>query len=216
MPVPGQIDIRELAEAASFPVYGLKGGPHGLRLRSIGRSGHSETPISGVSVSYITGHPRNPASALCIEQFAESPYSPQLTSEQFDRARAHDELHAIENTLRNNASPEEIARWHSEGDFNRDWNIERILATDHGEIEADIAGQSRTLTTASWDSPHRVAVFSFHLSPVFMAVSSLNLSQDETVAALRTLVELRGDDEAVREHEEDFTAMFKLLWPQQE
>ena len=216
LPVPGKIDIRELAEAASFPVYGLKGRPHGLRLRSIGRGGHSETPIGGVSASYITGHPRNPDSALSIEQFAESPYSPQLTPEQFERARAYDELHAIENTLRNNASPEEIARWHAEGNFNRDWNIERILKTEHTKIEAHIAGQSRTLTTASWDSPHRVAVFSFHLPPVFMVVCSLNLSPDETVAALGTLVELRGNDDAAQEHEEDFTAMFNLLWPQQE
>lgn len=211
---PGQVDVRGLVEAADFPVYGLKDRPQGLRMNSIGWGSSSEN-INRVSLSYVRGHPRNPDAAFSIEELAEPPYSPQMTEEQFKAARAEDELEVIGSALRNHSSLEETERWSHEGSFNRDWNIERVRSTEHRSIEAEIAGAVRTLTTASWDGPHRVTVFSFSLPPTFVIACSWNFSSEDTVDALGHLVVLSGDSAAIAEHQEDLQMTHDLLWPEQ-
>ncbi len=209
----GAPDIRLIIEDAEFPVYGLKGRPNDLRLKSIG--GRSESNIetmTEVSFVYRVGHPSNPDAALGLTESTREPYR-DVKEGYLEVVRAELEFHAVEATVRNNVSTEQTKRWFYDGDFNRIWNMDRAADTIHKSIEIEIAEAMRSAVVASWEEPFKVMVFTFTLPPVHITVCSLNLSQQDTVDSLKHLAAMQGADAMFADHQEDMTETRKLLWP---
>ena len=103
----GRLNLAKLLAAAPFPVYGLKGRPSGLRLRSPGWGGKgSPSTIDHVSFGYVAGHPNQPEKAVDIEQGLNVEHDTTEPGTEGGLMRAVVDLNAIEGLVHNYASKE--------------------------------------------------------------------------------------------------------------
>ena len=140
----GRLNLAKLLAAAPFPVYGLKGRPSGLRLRSSGWGGKgSPSTIDRVSLGYIAGHPSQPEKTVDIEQ-------------GFNVEHDYHDLNAIESLVHNYASKEGREEYFYQGDFHRDWNWERLQKTPRQRATIQVGVMNVEVQFTSWDEPQRV------------------------------------------------------------
>ena len=201
----GHMDLARLLAPALFPVYGLKGRPMGLRLKSWGGGGHG-TPLvtDNIHLGYVVGHPSQPEKAVDINQ------GPAVDSDV-------DELGAIESLVHNYSSEERQESYFHQGNFHRDWNIERLQNTPHQQATIQVGDMNVEVRFSSWDEPQRVILARLTLSSLNtedhpLQVASLNTSWEELQEALTTLVLLQEDQETVADYQQDLDEVRRQLF----
>ena len=206
---PGQVDIQLFIEAAGFPVYGLKGRPQDLRLRSIGSGGSIRKEIERVDLTYKLGDPNNPDAAVQLIESEDDPYL-HVKEGYFEAARTEREFSVVQQTVLSNSSSEQTKRWFHAGDFNRLWNMETAARASRDDLEVEIAGATRSVDAATWKEPFKVAVFTFALDPTNVIACSLSLPRQDTVECLRQLADLAVSPDVRSEHQADFSESRRL------
>lgn len=187
----GRIDLAVLVHDYSFPVFGLKGQPLGLRLRSpgwgssIGR-GMLE-PVYSIELGYVAGNPREPEKALSLSQNRPLP-----------------ELDSVEHVVENYCSQQLRNDYLRDGNFHRDWNEEQISKASRQHTTVHVGGQPVEVELASWEQPQQVVLAQLELGGHPATAAALNLSPPELLEALGTLVALQEDKEALDQHQQDF------------
>ena len=201
----GHMDLARLLAPALFPVYGLKGRPMGLRLKSWGGGGHG-TPlvIDNIHLGYVVGHPSQPEKAVDINQ------GPAVDSDV-------DELGAIESLIHNYSSEERQESYFHQGNFYRDWNQERLQKTPRQQATIQVGDMNVEVGFISWDEPQRVILARLTLSSLNMEdhplqVASLNTSWEELQEALTTLVGLQEDQETFADYQQDLDEVRRQLF----
>ena len=187
----GRVDVAQLMAAVPFPVYGLKGRSLSLRLRSLGsgrsrRKGDPEV-IHRVNLGYVRGHPHSPEAAVSISQ---GPCM-ELT---------YDAFHEVESLLRNYAPQVQREAWRRQGNFYREWNIERVRQGLRHQTAIDVQGLSVEAEVTHW-SDQRVALARLSIRTHWLSAASLGLAREELVQVLGTLALLQQDHEVLDEHQ---------------
>ena len=183
----GRVDVAQLMAAVPFPVYGLNGRSLALPLRSLGsgRKGDPEV-INRINLGYVRGHPLSPAAVSISQGPGEG-----LT---------YDALREVESLLRNYAPREQLAAWRSQGDFYREWNIERVQQGVLHQATIDVEGLSVEAEVTHWDGS-RVVLARLSIGTHWLSAASLGLAREELVQVLGSLVVLQQDHEALHEHQ---------------
>lgn len=184
----GRLDLALLVAAVPFPVYGLKGQPQGLRLVSPGW-GSKNANIDYVNLGYVSGHRLRPEKAVAIAQGSERPM---------------DDLRAIESLLHNYGPEEQRKMYSYRGDFHRDWNTERLSKAPHQQATIEVNGQALEVELVSWEEPQRVALARLTLGENHLQAASLNLSHEQLLDTLGTLVALQEDGDTLAQHQQDY------------
>ena len=89
-------------------------------------------------------------------------------------------------------------------DFYRDWNLERIESSPKHEATVRIDGTDAMVELASWYKPQVVALAHTMIGDHPMRVTSLNLSEEELIRCLQTLIVLQEDQSALTQHIQDY------------
>ncbi len=174
----GRPNLARLLAAASFPVYGLKGRPMGLRLKSPGWGGQgSPSTIDRVSFGYVSGHPSRLEKAVDIKQ-------------GFNVEQDYDDLNAIKSLVHNYVSEERQESYFHQGNFHQDWNQERLQKTPRQQANIQVGDTNVEAQFTIWDEPRRVILARLTLEDHPILVASLNASWVELQEALTTLVVL--------------------------
>ena len=184
----GRLDLAQLLTAVPFPVYGLKGQPLGLRLVSPGW-GSKNANIDHVNLGYVRGHRLRPGKAMNITQGSERPM---------------DELRTIRSLLYNFGPEEQRKMYSYRGDFHRDWNTERLTQTPRQQATIEVNGQAVEVELVSWEEPQRVALARLTLGENHLQAASLNLSHEQLLDTLGTLVALQEDGDTLAQHQQDY------------
>ena len=186
----GRLKLAELVEAAPFPVFGLKGEPLGLRLRSPGWGSHSTHGIDEVTFGYVRGAVFEPNAAMELVQGLRLK----------DPGDEHSLLSVVESLLRNYAPQVQRTSWFERGNFHARWNQQRIAEASHDQAEIHVGGETVMVKLAYWEEE---AVIIAQCQPGVhpLLAGSLNLSRHELTQALETLVVLQDDQEALAEHQ---------------
>ncbi len=195
----GHLDLSQLLAAAPFPVYGLKGRPLELRLRSPGWGGRgSPGEVYRAHMGYVAGEPWQPEQALDITQ------GPSADGET-------DELRVIESLIHNYGPKEQRDAYFSQGDIHKDWNLERVQQASRKEATIHVGGMDVEVRLASWDEPQRVILARLTLGDNSLRAASLNISQDKLLEALSTLVALQGEEDVLADHQRSFEELRRDL-----
>ncbi|MCH7746176.1 MAG: hypothetical protein IIC84_08900 [Chloroflexi bacterium] len=184
----GRLNLALLVAAVPFSVYGLKGQPLGLRLASPGW-GSRNANISHVNLGYVSGHRLRPQKVVDITQGSERPM---------------DELRTIEGLLHNYGPEEQRKMYSYRGDFHRDWNTERLSRSPHQQASIEVNGQAVEVDLVSWEEPQRVALARLTLGEGHLQAASLNLSHEQLLDTLGTLVILQEDGDTLAQHQQDY------------
>ena len=197
-------------EASAFPVYGLKGRPMDLRLRSPGWGSHGlDGAINQISLGYVFGDPREPEKAVQIVQGATEQDALYRDSHP---GAAHSDLSSIRNLIAN-YTPTELRKADPFfRDFYRDWNVERLQKTPHQEATIQVGNINVEVKFTSWDESQRVILARLAMENHSLRVASLNTSWEELQAILSTLVVLQEDQEAFDGHQRDRDEMSRRLY----
>ena len=191
------LDLTLLLADVPFPVYGLRGHPLGLRLRSPGWGGGKDV-IEHVSLGYVTGHPLRPEKAFQLEQggpaYAEHP-SKEMRGTDVD----HD-------LIANYAPREGEEPFDRMEEVNRDWNWNRLREAERRPVTLTIAGTVVEAEIASWKGPRLVNLASVTMSDRSFVAASLAISEAEFLHVLESLVRLQGAPDLVDEHQRDAEA----------
>ncbi len=184
----GRVDVAQLIATVHFPVYGLKGRSLALRLRSLG-SGRKGDPkvINRVNLGYVRGHPHSPEAAVSISQGPGK----ELT---------YGALHEVESLLRNYAPQVQRGAWRRQGNFHREWNIERVRQGLRHQAAIDLEELSVEAEVTHWGD-QRVALARLRIGTHWLSAASLGLAREELVQVLGALVLLQQDHEVLDEHQ---------------
>ena len=206
----GRLDLAKLLAATPFPVYGLKGRPMGLRLRSPGQGsrGLGEAVVIRISLGYVSGDPYEPEKAVHIVQ---SSSEEDNLGRDLHRGGAFPDLSSIKNLIANYAPRGLREKDLFFRDFHRDWNVERLENTPRQLATIRVNGIDVEVQFISFDTPHRVIVANLTIGTDSLTVAALNVSWDDLRQALSSLVVLRDDQEALAAHQEDFDEASQLL-----
>ncbi len=199
----GTLDLAQLVAAVPFPVFGLKGRPLGLRLRSPGRSGQGDPPtIVGVHFGYVAGPPSEPTHAIEIIQgrVARGELEAQM-----------EDLHVIHSLVHNYGSSEQRQAYFHEGSMNRDWNLEQLKQAIRYQSTVRVGGNSVEVSLASWETPQRVLLARFVLGEAQLLAAALNVPRDSLLTALGTLVPLQEDPQALADLQRDTDDLSRML-----
>ncbi len=199
----GQLSLAKLVAAVPFPVYGLKGRPLGLRLRSPGWGSHGTPTIKDIHFGYVAGHPSQPDKAVHIDQGLNVEDDTAAPDAVGNLRRAMEDLSAVENIVRNYASKERREAYFYQGDFHRDWNQERLQKTPRQQAIVHVGGMDVDVQITSWDEPQRVILARLTVGGHRLLAASLNLSWEELQEAFTTLVVLQEDQETLAGHQQD-------------
>ena len=90
------------------------------------------------------------------------------------------------------------------GDFHRDWNTERLSRSPHQQASIEVNGQAVEVELVSWEEPQRVALARLTLGENHLQAASLNLSQEQLLDTLGTLVILQEDGDTLAQHQQDY------------
>ena len=185
----GRPNLGRLLAAAPFPVYGLKGRPIGLRLKSRGGGGDgAPVVINQIDLGYVVGHPSNPEKAVDLTQ------GPDVDG-------GMGELTAIKSLVYYKFSEERgESRFHQRS-FYRGWNEERLQNTPRHQATIQIGGMNLVVHYASWDEPQRVILARLTIENHPLRVTFLNTSWEELREVIATLVLLKGDQETLVDYQ---------------
>ncbi len=206
----GRLDLAKLLETAPFPVYGLKGRPLGLRLRSPGRgsSGSGDAAVIRITLGYVSGDPYDPEKAVEIEQgIAEQ----DAASQGLHRGGAHSDLSSIRSLIANYAPRKLRETDPFFRDFHRDWNIKLLEHTAWQQAALRVNGSDIEARFITWDVPHHVILARLELGSQSLSVAALNVSWDELREALSSLVVMADEPEVLAAHQQDFDEGRRLL-----
>ena len=186
----GRCVLARLVAPASFPVYGLKGRPLGLRLRSPGSRGSGiPSRIYSVELGYVRGNAREPDGALHVSRLAPDHPRPEL-----DRVR---------HLVINYCPQEQRQEYFREGTFHRDWNEDVIVQAALRQMTVHVGGRPVEVELSEWEQPQRVILADLSLGEESLTADSLNLSLWDLMVALGTLVVLQHDAETMEAHQKD-------------
>ena len=185
-----------------FPVYGLLGRPIGLRLRSPGY-GSLNGRISKISLGYVSGDPTEPNKAIELEQFTGDGY--------LHHESGISNLMKITSLIANYSPRGRSETGPFQGDFHKDWNIERIESTPRQQATVRVNGTDVEARFISWDTPHRVILARLTIGTNPLLVSALNVSWDDLREALSSLTVLGDDQKTLTGHQQDFDESSRLL-----
>jgi hypothetical protein len=186
----GRLSLAKLVAAASFPVFGLKGEPLGLRLRSPGWGSGGTPGIGETTFGYVRGAVREPNAAMELVQ----------GSRLKDSGDEHSLLGAIESLLWNYAPQVQRTAWIERGDFHARWNLQHIAEASHDQTDIDVGGETVLVKLTYWEE-EAVIIAQWQLREHPLLAGSLNLSRHELAQALGTLVVLQDDQGAVAEQQ---------------
>jgi len=196
----GRVSLAKLLDAAPFPVFGLKGKPLGLRLRSPG-GGSSGTPeIREINFGYVRGAVFEPNAAIQLVQGLRLK----------DPGEEHSPLRVIESLLRNYAPQVQRTSWIERGDFHARWNLQRIAEASYDQAEIDVGGETVLVKLAYWEE-EAVIIAQWQLRGHPLLAVSLNLSRHELAQTLGTLVVLQDDQTALAEHQAGYKEASEAL-----
>ena len=184
----GRLDLAQLLTAVPFLVYGLKGRPLGLRFKSPGW-GSKNANIDHVNLGYVSGHRLRPEKVVDITQGSERPM---------------DELRTIESLLHNYGPEEQRKMYFYRGDFHRDWNTEHLTRTRRQQAAIEVNRQVVEVELVSWEEPQRVALARLTFGENHLQAASLNLSHEQLLDTLGTLVALQKGGDTLAQHQQDY------------
>ncbi|MCH8184870.1 MAG: hypothetical protein IH862_02070 [Chloroflexi bacterium] len=186
----GRCDFARLVGAASFPVYGLKGRPLGLRLKTPGcsASGLSER-IYSIDLGYVSGNAREPDGALQVSRLASD--------------RPVEELDRVEHLVLSYCSQEQSQEYRRAGSFHRDWNEDVIGQATRRQMTVHVGGRPVEVELRQWEQPQRVILTNLSLGEELLTADSLSLSISDLLDSLMTLVVLQDDAESMQAHQRD-------------
>lgn len=198
----GRMNLARLVAAAPFPVYGLKGRPMGLRLRSPGwGSKGTPTGINSTHLGYVAGHPNEPEKAVDIRQVFD-----------VNEDAAAEDLSSVLQLVYNYSSKEHREAYFDQGGMHRDWNLKRLQNTPRQQATIQAGGMNVDVQFTSWDKPQRVILARMTIEEHSLIVASLNASWPELQEALSTLVVLQEDQEALADHQQDRDEVSRQLY----
>ncbi len=186
----GRLDFAGMVRAYPLSVFGLKGRPLGLRFSGPGLGSSAHRPnferIYDASFRYFVGNNSDQEKALCVRLNKRVP-----------------ELDSIGEVARG-------AESFRDGTFHRYWNEEQIHQASRHQTTVQIGGQPVDVDLATWEQPQRVALASLEIARCPATAASLNLTHPELLLVLGTLVALREDTEAVKEHQQDLDENLRI------
>jgi hypothetical protein len=112
----------------------------------------------------------------------------------------YDALHEVESLLRNYAPQVQLEAWRSQGNFHREWNIERVRQGLRHQAAIDVQGLSVEAEVTHWGD-QRVALARLSIGTHWLSAASLGLAREELVQVLGTLVLLQQDHEVLDENQ---------------
>ena len=180
----GAANLARLAETAPFKVYGMQGNPLGSRLTGFGSGGKGQS-IHHVELRYAIGRLRlghvQGERLLAVEQGTAD-----------WRDEEPEALGSIRSLVGGGI------------DFHRDWNLRRIERTPRDEVTLRIDGVAVAVELTKWREPAQVILARMNVGGHFIRVTTLNVSEEELLHCLQTLVVLQEDLGALAQHLEDF------------
>ena len=196
---PGrQVDLSRLLARIGFPVYGIKGGPLGMRLREVefGRRG-SGYGVGRVSFLYVGVGPSLPRRALTLRQGVGA--SLKSTENRLDA-----ELQAIICLVMTDGGEDLKKEYLGKGNIHRDWNLERIGRTPRRRLSLVANGKPVEVDLAFWLEPEPVTLA--HLAPEGHTIlaTSIGISHVKMLGLLKTMVTLQNDPETLKEHRQAY------------
>ena len=204
----GRIDLPRLVADATFPAYGLKGKPLGLRLRSLGWSDSGRGHIIGrVKFGYAAGEPGEPRRAI---ELAQGPDTMERSSPE---GRLMVDLHAVESVVRGYSPKEVRQEYLRRGNFHRDWNLERISRTARRRLTIHVDGAPVKVELAYWWRPQLVVLARLVLADHPVLAASIGVSHIQLLEILKTMVVLQQDADTLAEHRRDYEQVRAQLSP---
>lgn len=192
------LDLTLLLADVPFPVYGLRGHPLGLHLRSPGWGGGKDS-IEHISLGYVTGHPLRPEQAFQMEQGGPA-YTERHSQEMRDSE-------AVRDLIANYAPEDSEAPFGDREEVNRDWNWNMLREAERRPVTLNVEGAPVEVRVASWQKPRLVNLASFEWGGTHVMAASLGLTPDELVQVIESLARLQGAPDVVAEHQRDFEAV---------
>ena len=193
-----QVDLSRLLARIGFPVYGIKGGPVGMRLREVG-FGRREIGygVGQVSFLYVGVGPSLPRRALTLRQGVGA--SLESTENRLDA-----ELQAIICLVMTDGGDDLRKEYQAKGNIHRDWNLERIGRTPRRRLSLVAKGTPVEVDLAFWWEPEPVTLA--HLAPEGHTIlaTSIGISHVKMLGLLKTIVALQNDPEALKEHQQAY------------
>ena len=185
----GRIDLLHLLDDATFPVYGLKHMPRGLRLRSLGwgSRGRGQT-ISSVSLLYATEEPSEPQRAIELSQAAD-------INEDSSVSRPMADLRAVKSAVRSYGLKEFKQEYWSRGNIHRDWNLERLSRTSRRQVTIHVDGEPLRVELAYWWRPQQVVLAHIRLDHHSVRAVSTGITHIELLTVLKTMIVLQQNPE---------------------
>ena len=182
----GNMDLAKLLAAIPFKAYGMKGHPLGLRLTSPGY-GRTGEVIDGLHFHYVTGG---------LDLGNRVPGELVIDIEQGPMGERYRDPEADLSSIRGLVD--------SDGDFYRDWNLERLESSPNHAATVKVNGTDAMVELTSWHEPQQVTLAHVNIGDHQMRVTSLNLSEEKLLQSLRTLTVLQEDQSALTQHIQDF------------
>lgn len=189
------VSPRLLADAP-FEVYGLKGNPMGLRLSDLDWSGGN---TDRAILRYTAGDPGAPQRALDLTQSAGPAKEPP-------DERILTELKAVISLVMGCASPEQRERYRSRRNVHKDWNLDYLRRAQSRNVTIQIDGEPVSVELAQWQGPQQIVLARLNMDGRPVTAMSLGVSQVQLLGALKSLVALRRDADALSQHERDLRA----------
>ena len=192
-----RIKLPSLLANATFPVYGLKHRPPGLRLRSLGWGSRGRGHIvSSVSLLYVTEEPSEPQRAVELRQAAD-------INEDSSVSRPMADLRAVKSVVRSYGSRKLVQEYWSKGNIHRDWNLERISRTSRRQVTIQVDGESVEVQLAYWWRPQPVVLAHIRLDHHSIRAASVGITHIELLTLLKTMTVLQHDPDVLAEHQQD-------------
>ena len=182
----GNMDLAKLLAAIPFESYGMKGHPLGLCLTSPGY-GRTGELIDRLHFQYVTGG---------LQSWNRAPGERIVDIEQGPRGARFRDPEADLSSIRSLVD--------SDRNFYRDWNLKRIECSPKREATVRVNGTDAMVELASWHEPQHVTLAHMNIGDNPMRVTSLNLSEEELLQCLRTLIVLQEDESALTQHIQDY------------
>lgn len=122
-----------------------------------------------------------------------------------------EDLYAVEGVI-HNYDPRKLATdYFYRGDFNRDWNLQRLRQAPRQVNAFQVAGRSMEAELWQWGEPVRVVLARFAVDQLPVLAVSLGLTSAELIEVLSTLVLLREDEDAMILHQRQYDDSSCLL-----
>ncbi len=194
----GRIDMPRLLASAAFAVYGLKGSPLGLRLRGVGwGAGGGRRSVDHVSFTYVAEGPNQRRRAVELSQGID-------VAGRSAEGRLSGEMRQVIGLVMG-YGPQELRREYLQrGNVHRDWNLERMSRAERRRLTITINEAPAEVELAHWWEPELIVLAHVTLDGHSVLATSVGITHIELLALLKTMTALRGDPEALAEHEEGY------------